>query len=90
MISVHVDEVFIARNPETLKCIKEKASRSSISQTQERYSSFSESITSGVIMCKVEKDVKKLVEGYKNYMGSDLRVQKNPRAQGRTLSKSDL
>ena len=41
-------------------------------------------------MCKVEEDLKKLVEGYKNYMGSDLRIQKNTRDQGTTLSKSDL
>ena len=37
-----------------------------------------------------EKDAKKLVEGYKNYTGSDLRVQKNPGALGTTLGKNDL
>ena len=34
--------------------------------------------------------MKKLVEGYKNYTGSDLRVQKTPGAPGTTLNKSDL
>ena len=38
----------------------------------------------------MEKDVKKLVEGNKNYTGSDLRVQKTPGAPGMTISKSDL
>ena len=38
----------------------------------------------------MEKDVKKLVEGYKIYTGSDLRIQKTPQAPGTTLSKSDL
>ena len=38
----------------------------------------------------MEKDVKNLVEGYKKYMVSGLRVQKTPGAPGMTLSKSDL
>ena len=38
----------------------------------------------------MEKDVKKLIEGYKNYTGSDLGVQKLPGALCTTLSKSDL
>ena len=36
------------------------------------------------------KDVKKLVEGYGNYMGCYLRTQKSPGAPGTTLSKIDL
>ena len=38
----------------------------------------------------MEKDVKKFVEGYENYTGSDVKVQKNPGDLGTTLSKSDL
>ena len=38
----------------------------------------------------MEKDVKKLVEDYEKYTGSDLRVQKTPGAPGTTLCKSDL
>ena len=38
----------------------------------------------------MEKDAKNLIEGYENYTGSDLRVQKYLRAPGMTLSKSDL
>ena len=37
-----------------------------------------------------EKDVNKLVEGYKKYNGSDLSIQKNPWAPGTTLNKIDL
>ena len=38
----------------------------------------------------MEKDVKNIVEGYKEYTGSDLRIQKTPGALGTTLSKIDL
>ena len=38
----------------------------------------------------MEKDVKKLVEGYDKYTGSDVKVQKNPGGPGTTLSKSEL
>ena len=38
----------------------------------------------------MEKDVKKLVEGYENCTGSDLRIRKTPGASGTTLIKSDL
>ena len=36
-----------------------------------------------------EKYVRKLVEGYKNYTGSNLKVQKSPGALGTTISKSE-
>ena len=38
----------------------------------------------------MNKYVKKLVEGYKKYNGSDLKVQKTPGDMGITISKSDL
>ena len=38
----------------------------------------------------VNKYVKKLVEGYKKYTGSDLKVQKSPGALGTTIRKSDI
>ena len=37
-----------------------------------------------------EKDIKKLVEGYKKYIGSDVKVQKTTGAPGMTLSKTEL
>ena len=38
----------------------------------------------------MEKEIKKLVESYENFTGSDLRIQNTPRALGTTLSKIDL
>ena len=38
----------------------------------------------------MEKDVKKLLEGYEKHTGSDLKVQKTPGAPGMTPSKSGL
>ena len=36
------------------------------------------------------KDVNKIVEGYENYNGSDVKVQKTPGDPVMTLSKSNL
>ena len=38
----------------------------------------------------MEKEANKLVEGYKKYTGSDVKVQKTLGAPGKTLSKSEL
>ena len=38
----------------------------------------------------MDKDVKNLVEGYENYIGGDVKVQKNPGDPGTILSKSNL
>ena len=38
----------------------------------------------------MDKDVRMIVEVYKNYTGSDFKVQKTPGYPGTTLSKSDL
>ena len=38
----------------------------------------------------MEKEVKKLVHGYNNFIRSDVKVQKTPGAPGTTLSKSEL
>ena len=38
----------------------------------------------------MKKDVKKFVEGYENYTGSDIKVRKTPEYTGMNLSKSDL
>ena len=38
----------------------------------------------------IEKDVNKLVEGYKKYTGSHVKVQKTPCDTGKNISKSDL
>ena len=38
----------------------------------------------------MQKDVKKLVDGYDKFTGSDLNVQKTPDSPGTTLIKSQL
>ena len=38
----------------------------------------------------IKKDVKKFVEGYENYTGSDIKVQRIPSYPSTNLSKSDL
>ena len=38
----------------------------------------------------MDKDARNIIEGYKKYTGSELRVQETPGASGTTLSKSDL
>ena len=38
----------------------------------------------------MDKDIKKLVDRYEKFIGSDIKVQKTPGAPGMTLSKSDL
>ena len=38
----------------------------------------------------MEKDVKKLVDGYDKFIGSDVKFHKTPGGPGTTLNKSDL
>ena len=38
----------------------------------------------------MDEDTKKLVEGYDNYNGSSVKLQKHSGSSGTTLSKSDL
>ena len=38
----------------------------------------------------MDKDIKKLVDIYEKFIGSDIKVQKTPGAPGMNLSKSDL
>ena len=38
----------------------------------------------------MEKDVKNIIEGYEKYTGSEVKVQKTPRATDTIIIKSDL
>ena len=53
VMSVHVDDIYMAGKPEKLKVIKEISRRSSTSQSPEKSRSFLESMTSGVRMRNV-------------------------------------
>ena len=96
-MSVHTDGIFMAGNSETLKFIKENIKEKFNISDSGKVNKFIGAYYKWVHDTKVtyekmtmEKDVKKLTEGYKKYMGSDLRVQKTPGALGMTQSKSDL
>ena len=88
MVPVYVDDVFMAGNLEILKVIKEtikeKFNISGSGYVKEFLGVYYDQgydAKSTYAKMTTEKDVKKLVEGYKNYMGSDSRVQKHPVAQ---------
>ena len=96
-MSVHVDEVFMSVKPGTLKVIKENIKENlKISESGKVkkflgvYYEWVHDAKDMYAKMTIKKDVKNLVEGYKKYMGGNLRIQKTPRALGATLSKSEL
>ena len=97
MMSVHVDNVFMAGKTETLNNIKENIKEKfNISESGKVkkflgvYYEWGRDAKGAYAKMTMYKDVKNLVEGYENYTGSDLKVQKTPGDPGTTLSKSDL
>ena len=87
----------MADNPETLKNIKEKNKEKLNISKSGKVRNFPRVYYEWVRDAKgmyakttMEKGVKKLVEGYEKYTGSDVKVQKNPGDPGTTLSKIDL
>ena len=97
VMSVHVDDVSMAVNPEVLNIIKEKINEKfNISESGKLkkflgvYYEWGHDAKVTYAKMNMEKDVKKLVKGYKNYTGSELRAHKTPGYPGTTLSKSDL
>ena len=96
-MAVHVNDVFMAGKPETLKRSKEKikekfniSESGKVNKLLGFYSDWVDDAKGMYAKMTTEKDVKTIVEGCENYRGSYLRVQKNPKAPGTTLSKSDL
>ena len=96
-MSVHVDDVIMASKPETLKVIKENIKdKFNISESRKVkkflrfYYKWGYDEKGTYAKINMDKDAKKLVEGYEKYSGSDLRIQKTPGSPGTTLSKSDL
>ena len=97
VISVLVDDVFISDKPESLKVIKEEIKEEfKISESRKVkkslgvYYQWGHDAKCMYPKMTMEKDVNKLVEGYKKYTRSDLRIPKTPGAPGKILSKSDL
>ena len=84
-MSVHIDDVLMARKPETLEKIKQNIElKFNIQDSGEikkfirvYYEWIRDTKGSHAKMTMV-KDIKKLVEGYKEYTGSDAKVHKTP------------
>ena len=97
VMSVNVDNIFMADKPETLKDIKEKTKEKfNVPESGKArnflrvYYKWSHGAKSTYETITIKKDVKKFVEGYDKYTGCGLKFQKTPAALGITLSKSDL
>ena len=94
---VHVDNVFMAEKPGTLKkinkMIKLKFNIQESGKVKKYLGVYYEwgcDAKGSYAKMGIEKDKRKLVEGYQNYTGSDVWVQRTPGAPGRTLRKSEL
>ena len=96
-MSVHIDDLLMAVNLDTLKNTKENIQKKFNIQESGKLKNFlivyyewvrdAKGVYAKMIM---EKDIKKLVEGYEKYNGNDVKFQKNPGDPGTTLSKIDL
>ena len=85
----HVDDVFMADKPETLKNTKENTKEKfNISESRKVKKFLGVYYKWG---CKrtMDKYVKKIVEGYEKYNGSDTKAQKNPGDPVTAVRKSD-
>ena len=97
VISVHVEDVLMAVNPETSMNTKEKINQKfNISESSKvrKFLRFDYEwvcdTKSTHVKITMDKYVKKLVEGYYKYTGSDVKVQKNPGAPVTNISKIDV
>ena len=96
-MSVHVNDVLMGGNLETLNNTKEKIKKKFNIQEYRKvknvlgvYYEWDRDAKGTYAKIIMGKDVKKLVEVYKKYTGIEIKVYKNPGAPGTTLSKSDL
>ena len=94
---VHVEDVFMSGRLETLKKNKQNIKKKfNISESGKVnkflgvYYEWGHDAKGMYAKTTTDKDVKDLIEVYKKYTGSDLKVQKIPRAPDMTRSKSDL
>ena len=97
MMSVHLDYVFRAAKPETLKKTKENNNLKFNIQESRKVKNFlgvyyecGRDPKGTYAKMTMEEDVNVLIEGYKKYTGSDVKFQKTHGAPDTTISKSDL
>ena len=96
-MSVHVDGVFMAGQPQILKDIKENikenfniAKYGKVNKYIGVYYEWGPDTKVTYVKMTMHKDVKRLVEGYDKYTRSDVKVHKNPGSPHTNISKSDL
>ena len=96
-MSVHVDDAFTEGKPQTLEKIKENIKPNFNIQDSGKvkkfirvYYEWGRDAKALYEKMTMEKDVKKLVEGYEKNNEGDVKVQKIPGTTGATTSKSDL
>ena len=94
---VHIDGAFTNGTPETLKNIREMIKlKFNIQESRNvkkflgMYYEWSHDAKDTYAKISMEKDVKKLVDGYDKFIGSDVKFQKIPGVSGTNLSKSEL
>ena len=94
---VNVGDVFMAGRPETLENIKEMIDLKLNIQESGKikrfigvYYEWAHEAKCMYTKMTMDKDINKLVDGYKKFTGNALKVQKTPGAPGTTLSKSDI
>ena len=97
MMSVHINNAFMTGNPETLEKMNWMINLKFIIQESEKvkkfirvYYEWSHDAKGSYAKTTIEKGVKKLVEHYEKYTGSDFKVKKTPGDPGTTLTKSEL
>ena len=97
VISIHVDGVFMAGMTDKLENIKEMIKLKFNIQESVKVRNFlgayykwghnAKGVYAKVTM---EKNIKKLVDGYKKFTGVDVKVQKTPGTPGTSLCNSEL
>ena len=96
-MSVHVDDVFMVGNQYILEKINDKIKPDFSIQDYRKvkkflrlYHEWGHDAKGSYTKTTMEKDVKKLVEGYDKNTGGEVKVQKTSGAPGTTPKKSDL
>ena len=97
VMSVHVDDVFMAGNRDSLEKIKQKFKHNlhiqdygKVKKFLRVYYEWGRDAKGLYEKTTTEKDVKKLVEGYDKNTWGEVKVQKTPGTPGTTPSKSEL
>ena len=96
-MSICVDSVLIAGSPETLEEVKEMINlkfkiqeSGKVKKFLRVYYGWGHDTKRSYAKTTMETDVNKLVDGYDNFNGIDIKVHKTPGVTGTNLSKSEI